>query len=157
MHDDGGGFPLISLADGPHPLHLGLLAGEIRGQARAELLGAHRSSRPRVHEHSAPLERLSLMIHVLPLRQDLIIKALVLFFMPFLFYSILYICSPDRGGVSEIVRHLYASGGHQLGVGHRVRRNGNYETSDGGASSNLRLHSSAPRRECLGWSHCTGV
>jgi hypothetical protein len=32
------------------------------------------------------------MIHVLPLRQDLIIKALVLFFMPFFFYSILYIC-----------------------------------------------------------------
>jgi len=46
----------------------------------------------RAHEPlSAPLERLSL-IHVLPLRQDLIIKALVLFFMPFLFYSILYIC-----------------------------------------------------------------
>ena len=34
----------------------------------------------------------ALVIHVLPHLQDLIIKALVLFFMPFFFYSILYIC-----------------------------------------------------------------
>ena len=33
----------------------------------------------------------ALVIHVLPHLQDLIIKALVLFFMPFFFYSILYI------------------------------------------------------------------